>query len=314
MRNNFLYFLIFLAVIFTYQFLVSSLSSTKEDKAYKQEFYNKYAIFSVVQPKTIHFANETIPLTNHRIWERLDKELLKNTYWQSNTLLYIKRANKYFPIIEPILKANNIPEDFKYLAVIESGLEDVVSPAGATGFWQIMKYTGKEYGLEINNEIDQRYHLEKATQFACKYLNDAYDKFGSWTMSAAAYNMGINGAMKSITNQGSNNYYNLYLNSETSRYIFRILAVKTIIESPKDYGFIVRKKDLYPILVTKNILLNKSNVDVVQYAKDLGLNYKLLREYNPWIRSSNITNSKNTEYKISVPIEQETIFLDYVKK
>ena len=133
-------------------------------------------------------------------------------------------------------------------------------------------------------------------------------------MSAAAYNMGINGAMKSINNQGSNNYYNLYLNSETSRYIFRILAVKTIMESPKDYGFIIRKKDLYPILATKNILLNKSNVDIVQYAKDLDLNYKLIREYNPWIRSSNITNSKNTEYKISVPIEQETIFLDYVKK
>ncbi|MEE2953869.1 MAG: lytic transglycosylase domain-containing protein [Bacteroidota bacterium] len=314
MKKNSFYFATFFILILTYQFLVSSSSLKSEDQNYQEEFYDKYAIFSIVKPENIHFANETIPLNNSKTWERLDKELLKNTYWQSNTLLYIKRANKYFPIIEPILKENSIPEDFKYLAVIESGLEDVVSPSGATGFWQIMKSTGKEYGLEINNEIDQRYNLEKATELACTYLNDAYDKFGSWTMSAAAYNMGINGAAKTIESQGSNNYYNLHLNNETSRYIFRILAIKTILESPKQYGFIIREKDLYDPVKKKNIVLNKSNIDLIKYAKDLGVNYKILREYNPWIRSETITNITSQNYTIVIPETEEIIFSEYVKK
>ena len=191
MRKNIFYFLTTsgLLLIVTKLFMYAT-DVKSEDKLHQEQFNMKYGIFSIVQPESLNFAGEEIPIYSSEIWERIDKELLKNTYWQSNTLLYFKKANKYFPVIEPILEEYNIPEDFKYLAVIESGLDNVISPSGAAGFWQIMKQTGREYGLEVNKQIDERYNLEKATIVACKYLKEAYSKFGSWTMAAAAYNMG----------------------------------------------------------------------------------------------------------------------------
>lgn len=252
------------------------------------------------------------PLFNNHIWERLDKELVRNTYFQSNTLFYFKRANKYFPIIEPILKENRIPDDFKYLAIAESGLQNVVSPSGAAGFWQILEVTGKEYNLEVNSEIDERYHLEKATEFACRYLQEAYDKFGSWTMAAASYNLGRNGISKRIDQQKSNNYYNLYLNPETAAYIFRILAIKEIMEDPKKYGFLIRNKDLYPSEETKEVILNQQNIQLPIYAKKIGINYKILKTYNPWIRTKYLTNSSKKEYRIKIPIYlKDIIFEDF---
>ena len=196
-----------------------------------------YQISAIEIPKDLNFAGEAVPQEDPEIMERVDREFLVNTYWQSNALLLMKRANKYFPIIEPILKKNGIPDDFKYLAVAESGLENVVSPAGATGFWQIMKGTGREYGLEINDNVDERYHVEKATQVACDYLNKWKDRFGSWTLTAAAYNAGPAGIQKYMGIQQVDDYYDLLLGQETGRYVFRILAIKEIISNRDKYGF-----------------------------------------------------------------------------
>ena len=267
-------------VIASFFFLIFSFTTKRlsNDKIHQQHFNEKYKIFSINKPMNVSFCNEKVNLNSNDIWERMDKELLKNIYWQSNTILYIKRANKFFPIIEPILKENNIPADFKYLAVIESGLEDVVSPSGAAGFWQILKSTAKEYGLEVNYAIDERYNLEKSTLVACRYLQNAYDKFGNWTMAAASYNMGKNGARRNIEKQETNNYYNLHLNSETSRYVFRIIAVKEIMENPKKYGFMFRNKDLYSMPNYKTVQVDSTIASLSDFAKSHGVNYKLIKQ------------------------------------
>ena len=280
-------------------------SDSIEDIIHQREFNNKYGIFSIVKPESISFAGEEAPLFSDDIWERYDKEILKNVYWQSNTMLYFKRANKFFPIIEPILSKNNIPNDFKYLALIESGLENVVSPAGASGFWQFMKGTAKDYGMEVNSEVDERYHLEKSTQSACEYLQKSYNKFGSWTMAAAAYNVGMNGLSNRSEKQKSDNYYDLYLPNETSRYVFRILALKEILENPTNYGFIFREKDLYKYPKTILIELSNSNVNLPEYALEIGVNYKILKQYNPWLRSETLVNKSGKTYTIIIPVKKE---------
>jgi len=280
-------------------------SDSIEDIIHQREFNNKYGIFSIVKPESISFAGETAPLFSDDIWERYDKEILKNVYWQSNTMLYLKRANKYFPIIEPILKQNNIPDDFKYLALIESGLENVVSPAGAAGFWQFMKGTAKDYGMEVNSEVDERYNLEISTLAACQYLQKSYNKFGNWTMAAASYNVGINGLSNRSKTQKSNNYYDLYLPNETSRYVFRILVVKEILENPTKYGFIFREKDLYNYPKTIKMELNKLNVNLPEYALEIGVNYKILKQYNPWLRSETLINKNGKTYTLTIPIKEE---------
>ena len=202
-------YLLFSIIILVF-ILISFVNKETKNKLHQREFNKQYRIFSLLPPDNLDFSDEIVPYNSSGIWERLDKELLRNTYWQSNTLLYFKKANKYFPIIEPILEVNGIPDDFKYLALIESGLENVVSPSGAAGFWQFLKETGKEYNLEVNSSIDERYNLEKSTFAACEYLNNAYKQFGSWTMAAASYNMGMNGIRRAIESQGTNNYYNLF--------------------------------------------------------------------------------------------------------
>jgi hypothetical protein len=271
---------------------ISVLNSLKE----------KYTIFAIPKPSsTIFFANERVPLENPDIWERYDKELLKNTYWQSNTLLLHKRAAKYFPVIEPILKKNNLPDDFKYLALIESGLENVTSPAGAKGFWQIMKSTAKEFNLEVNSEVDERYHIEKSSQAACDFLNSAKERFGSWTLAAAAYNMGRSGLLKQMNRQKSYTYYDLLLNNETSRYVFRILAIKEIIENPKKYGFQFRTEDLYKNIPTYEVMVDTNISSWADFSKEYGINYKILKLHNPWLRESYLTNKLKKKYYIEIP-------------
>jgi len=275
------------------------------DIIHQKEFNSFFRSYTLVTPDSIEFAGEYAPLFAEDIWERYDKEIHKNVYWQSNTLFYFKRANKYFPLIEEILAKNNIPNDFKYLAIIESGLENVVSPAGASGFWQFMKGTAKDYGMEVNSEVDERYNLEKSTEAACVYLQKAYNKFGSWTMAAASYNVGMNGLSRRATEQSTNNYYDLYLPTETSRYVFRLLAIKEIFENKSKYGFILRKQDLYKEIETVHILLNKSNVDLVSYSDSLGINYKILKQFNPWLRDKKLTNKSEKTYTITIPQSQE---------
>ena len=304
-------FVSFLAVL-SFFFLLFSYPTKKlsEDKLHQKQFNEKYNIFAISKPANMNFCGEKVDLKSEDIWERMDKELLKNIYWQSNTMLYLKRANKFFPIIEPILKANNIPDDFKYLAVIESGLEDVISPSGAAGFWQILKSTAKEYGLEVNPAIDERYNLEKSTKVACEYLREAFEKFGSWTMAAASYNKGQNGILRLIEKQGTNNYYNLHLNSETSRYVFRIIAVKEILENPKQYGFIYREKDLYVMPKYKTIEIDATISDLADFATANGTNYKLLKQLNPWLRNTSLPDKSRRKYILKIPTDPSLLVFD----
>jgi len=253
-------------------------------------------------PTEIDFAGEKAPLQLSDVRERLDRELLVNANLDASTLLIIKRANRAFPIIEPILKRNGIPDDFKYLAVIESGLVNVVSPAGARGVWQFMPDTGKERGLEINDVVDERYHLAKSTEAACKYLKSAYAKFGSWTLAAASYNGGFGGVNKQITFQGVNSYYDLLLTDETARYVFRILALKEIMQHPTLYNFTVQPAELYPLIPVKNVPVTASIPDLAVFAKEQGINYKILKIHNPWMRDRKLDVAVGKSYIVEIPV------------
>ena len=275
----------------------------KEKEQFESNFHNNYKIFALNLPEEIDFANESVPLNLIDVKEKMDRELLVNTYWQSQTLLLLKRSNRYFPVIEKILKEEDVPEDFKFLALMESGLTNVVSPAGATGFWQLMKDAAKERGLEVNSTIDERYHLEKSTRAACAYLKEAKERFGSWTLAAASYNMGMTGLSNQMERQKATNYYDLVLNEETSRYVFRILAAKLIISNPKDYGFIYRDQDLYGPLRYKEIKVSTTIENLADFAFENGINYKTLKYLNPWLRDGYLANSSGKTYTIQIPTE-----------
>ncbi|HEX9827530.1 MAG TPA: lytic transglycosylase domain-containing protein [Flavobacteriaceae bacterium] len=262
---------------------------------------NDYNVYALSIPDHLDFAGETVPLNDPDVYERMDRELLVNTYWQSNGLLMFKRAEKCFPIIEPILKKNGVPDDFKYLAVIESGLSNVVSPAGARGVWQIMPATAKENGLEVNDNVDERYHLEKATEVACKYLLKSKKDLGSWTLAAAAYNGGNAGISKRLEEQQVTNYYDLLLGEETGRYLFRIIALKEIFSHPQQYGFNFTEKDLYNNIPTYTVKVDTAVTDFAAFAKGFGINYKILKIHNPWLREPQLNNKTRKVYTIEIP-------------
>lgn len=260
-----------------------------------------YRISAIDIPEDLNFAGELVPQEDPEIMERVDREFLVNTYWQSNALLLMKRAHKYFPVIEPILAKNGIPDDFKYLAVAESGLTNVVSPAGATGFWQIMKETGREYGLEVNSNVDERYHLEKSTEVACKYLNKWKDRYGSWSLTAAAYNAGPGAINKFMGIQKVDNYWDLLLGDETGRYVFRIMAIKEILSNPEKYGFHVEKEDLYTAVPTFKVEVDEPIASFADFAKEYEITYKVLKRHNPWLRQPHLNNSSRKKYVIEIP-------------
>lgn len=248
----------------------------------------------------IFFAGELVPLGDQEVRERFDRELLVNTFWHSNTMLNYKLSFKYFKEIDAILEANGVPKDFRYLAVAESGLRNVVSPAGAAGFWQFLKATGTQYGLEINEEVDQRYDYEMATLAACKYLKEAKAKFGSWTLAAASYNVGMSKIESRLEEQDVSNYYDLYLNSETSRYVFRILSYKMLFENPEQFGFYFKQEDLYKPYEYKLLVVEESIPDLAKFAKDKGTNLKMLKLLNPWLISDKLTISAGSSYTIKL--------------
>lgn len=252
-------------------------------------------------PENPVFAGEAVPINDPDIYERMDREMLVNAYWESSTWLIIKRANKYFPVIEPILKQNGIPDDFKYLPVIESGLTNAVSPAKATGFWQILAETGKQYGLEVNAVVDERYHLEKSTEAACKYLKDAKARFGSWTLAAASYNAGMAGIGKQLDRQKEADYYSVLLNEETGRYIFRILALKEIMQNPAKYGYNIEQSKLYQPIPVTTVMVDTTVSDFADFSKKLGINYKILKLHNPWLREAYLTNQTGKKYYLQIP-------------
>jgi len=262
-----------------------------------------YKISAIDIPEDLNFAGEAVPQDDPEILERIDREFLVNTYWQSNALLLMKRAHKYFPVIEPILAKNGVPEDFKYLAVAESGLQNVVSPAGARGFWQIMTATGKQYGLEINSNVDERYHLEKSTQVACDYLKKYREKYGSWTLAAAAYNAGTGAIDKYMDIQKASGYYDLLLGDETGRYVFRIMAIKEILSNPEKYGFMIEEEDLYTNVPTFQVSVDTAVSSFADFAERYEINYKILKRHNPWLREPHLNNASGKEYQIAIPMK-----------
>jgi hypothetical protein len=281
--------------------MISSGSQPDDDNAYAHDFKNNYAVYAVELPDKLNFAGEDVPLSEFYVREALDREVLVNTYFHSQSFLFIKKAPRFLPVVESILKEEGIPEDFKYLPFIESGFANVTSPAGAVGYWQFMKGTAREYGLEVNSEIDERYHLKKSTRAACKFLKDSYEKYGSWTLAAASYNVGRRRLSSELERQKADDYFNLLLNEETSRYVFRILAMKLILENPGKYGFKYRKKDLYNPLSVAQVEVDSAVTHFADFAHIFGLSYKELKIYNPWLRNHYLSNKAGKTYLIDIP-------------
>lgn len=287
----------FLAVI-----VVISCNSflSKDEKNISDKFISDAGAvtISVPLPSKTAFAGESVPLNLFYVRESLDRELTLNTYWHSNTLLLFKRANRYFPTIEKILKKNLVPDDFKYIVLIESGLLNVTSPAGAGGYWQFLPETAKEYGLEVSPTVDERLHIEKSTQAACRYFLDSYKKYGSWTVVAAAFNGGQGRMKRIIKHQETGDFYEMYTNSETGRYVYRILAVKLIFENPESYGFRLKPENLYPAIPYKSVTVSSDIKSLVTFAKANGTTYRLLREMNPWLVDTVLTVKPSKSYEI----------------
>ncbi len=290
-------------------FLSISTMRAKEDPEAVSSRYEKIVspfdnkVYAVKIPEKIDFAGEQVPLNDQDVKEHLDRELLVNTYWHSQTLYIMKQYPQIISFIEPILERNRVPKDFEYLCVAESGLQyNALSSSGALGLWQFTKSTGQQYGLTINSEVDERMNYEKSTEAACRYFIEAKNKFGTWTMAAAAYNHGMNGMLDVVKHQKTNNYYDLYLNRETSRYVFRILALKQVLQNPQQYGFFLDAGDLYPEYKYKTVKIDSSVTDLADFAKSQGTNYKKLRELNPWILGYSLTNKERRQYEFKLPV------------
>ncbi len=308
MQKSLATYTLILAAFLTIAVFASSTKSDASESSSKSSSSSttQNDIPQIVKPvnldKAFSFAGESFPMDNFDVRERLDRELTRNTYWHSNTLLNIKKANKYFPMIERILAENGVPDDFKYLAVAESDLRNAVSPAGAKGFWQFMRKTGQQYGLESNAEVDERYHLEKATVAFTKYIKSNKKRFGSWLLAAAAYNMGGTRLSKEIKLQNGNTYFDLNLNQETSRYVFRLVALKEIMSNPRDFGFYIDSHQMYqPVTDFYNLEVKEPVANWGKFAEKYGTNYRMLKVYNPWLISSSLTNKSRKTYMIKIP-------------
>ena len=292
--------------------------ATRKDKNEEEAIHARairadYRVYAPTIPDSLTFCGERVPLNLYYVREGLDRELVSNMYYQSSTLFYIKRATRFFPTIERILREEGVPDDMKYLCVAESGLQCVTSPAGANGYWQFMKTTGQKYGLEVSDEVDTRNDLEASTRAACKYLKELKRRFGGWTEAAAAYNCGENGLGKRLDSQQQKSYYDLLLNQETQRYVFRILAIKLILQHPQDYGYCVRRCDTYPEPPYTEVTLSGQNVDLVAFAKENGTSYKMLRTMNPWLTSSTLKNKNGKSYTVRIPTKKGTEYNTIVK-
>ena len=257
-------------------------------------------------PVSVTFAGKKIDCDRIDMYERLDRELTSFVYGHTNTLITIKRANRYYPVIMPILKRNGVPDDVFYLSAIESYFNiRAYSPAKAAGLWQFIPSTAKQYGLEVNDEIDERYNVEKSTEAACRYLKNGYAKYGDWATVMASYNAGMNRISKELEHQMADSSFDLYLNEETSRYVFRILAMKVVMEHPFKYGFHLTAEQLYQPIECKEVEVSGPVDDWSKWAKSYGITYAQLREVNPWIRAKSLTNKLNKTYKVKIPYSDE---------
>ncbi|OJJ17341.1 murein transglycosylase [marine bacterium AO1-C] len=280
----------------------SQASDTIPTKTSSKVLTGAISYASVPIPEQITFAGEKVPLDDPEVRERLEMELVQTAYRHSRTIMNLKRAGRWFPQIVPILQKNNIPEDFKYIAVVESNLLNLISKVGATGFWQFLKATGKQYGLEVNREVDERYNRLKATEAACKYLNDAHGIFNNWALVAASYNRGMGGIRSNVNRQRVTSYYDLFLNSETAKYVIRAIAVKLIFENPTKYGFNIPESQRYKPIDYKKVIVDSTIPDLVDFAVQQGITYKMLKVHNPWLRRKTLTiKSKDKTYTILIP-------------
>jgi len=310
-----LFVILFLGGILFYQNTMDGEKRQDQESFYSPTFEepidaykHPFQVYTFDTPNSLSFAGEPVPLKEEDVRERFDREVHVNAYWHSSTIFLIKRANRWLPQIEPILKKYGIPDDFKYLTVIESGLQNVVSPKGATGFWQLMKGTAKDFDLEVNKEVDERYNPIKSTEAACKYLLKAYEKFGNWTAVAASYNMGMRGFSRSVEQQKVNSYYDLLLNHETARYVFRILAIKAILENPKKYGYDLPEKQLYKQPPLREIRVEESIPKLVDFSLEQGITYKDLKLNNPWLRAKKLTvRERSKGYTLLIPDKRATL-------
>ncbi len=288
--------------------VVTTVASRKIDPAttpveMSAEGRPHYKWYAPHVPSSIDFCGENVPLDRWEVREKLDRELLVNTYLHGSQLYILKLAGRYFPIIEERLKANGIPPDLKYVCVAESALQqNAWSSVGAASFWQFMKDTGPRYGLEINDEVDERFNVVKATDAACQYFKEAYSKFGSWTAAAASYNCGMAGFAKQAEFQQSNNYYDLIFPEETNRYVFRIVALKHLLSNAKKYGMMIEEGDEYKPLKARTVLVDKSITNLTEFAVANGTTYKMLKIYNPWLRDRKLTVKPGKTYEIQLPM------------
>ena len=286
---------------------VHAFLKSEKNTAFSPSSEPKDSVYSInahppVFPKSTSFAGEDVPLNQPDIRERFDRELTINAYMQASALLNMKQTTRWFPQIEATLQANGLPDDFKYLCVAESALQPATSRVGAAGFWQFMDETGRKYGLEINDEVDERFNVEKSTEAACTYLKTIKNLLGGWTLAAAAYNCGEGGTQRLMNQQHQTNYYDLLLPEETMRYVFRILAIKEVYTHPTRYGFYLNENDFYPPYSYKNVEVNSSIEDLAQFAIDNGTNYKMLKLLNPWLRKPHLKNLKHKTYTIKLPV------------
>lgn len=280
-------------------------SNAEVEETHSPKSQVPYSVTPPIVPKEASFAGQEIDLTRYDLRERMDRELMAFTYMHSTTMLLVKRANRFFPVVEPILAEYNIPDDFKYLMVIESNLNTLArSPAGAAGLWQFMQATGREKGLEVNNNIDERYHIEKATVAACKYLKESYSRYGDWLTVAAAYNAGNGRIGGELRKQLATRAVDLWLVEETKRYMFRVMAAKMVLQHPKEYGFLLKKEQLYPPIPYNEVTVTKSIEDLAQFAKDNGVSYAELKDANPWLRSTNLENKSGRTYVLKIPQQE----------
>ena len=284
-----------------FSFMLSSFLQPVE-KDDSKEVLTPQKIKPVDLKSSFNFAGEELPLDNFDVKERLDREMHVNTFWQSSTILNIKNAAKYFPVIEKILEEQGVPQDFKYLAVAESALRHASSPAGARGFWQFLRPAAREMGLEVNTDIDERYNIELATRAACEYIKQNYSRFGNWTLAAAAYNTGPTRLKSELEDQMESSYYDLNLSEETMRYVFRIVALKEIMTHPDEYGYLIDTGDIYRPLNDYTVLEVDYQIDdLAEFAHENGITYRMLKVYNPWMRTGKLPNRSRKLYHIKIP-------------
>jgi hypothetical protein len=309
LMRNFWIIIFLIGITISFAVFLSG-SKDSEEAAVQKPVVSSFAV-SVPIPQQVRFCNREISLERLDMRERFDREINSLIYFHSSTLLSIKRANRFFPIIEPVLKKNGIPDDFKYLCVVESNLDTrAYSPAKAAGLWQFIESTAKAYGLEIREGVDERYHIEKATEAACRYFRDAYDRYGNWINTAASYNGGMSRISSEMQKQQEESALDLLLVPETSRYVFRIMAIKEIFDHPQKYGFILKEENLYPSVPVNKVEVSTDISDWVAFAKKYGISYMQLKEYNVWLRDTKLTmpRGERKTYRIAIPEKEDLYF------